>query len=270
VPTVNAVGTVFFKYFWRYYIMKFAIIGFGNLGRALTSGLIASGSALKGDLFVCDKSPEARAIAEGEPYHAHASEDINSSIKSADVIFLTVKGYVFDELAAEIDKSGLAGKPVVSCMAGETFEKIYSLLGEVDLIRIMPSLAVAFLEGVIGYTKSPPALAGIFQKLGYAIETEPENIEKFMAFSACGLGYAAYLIDAFAVAGEKMGFSVEIAAEIAGLTFKNAVDRGGFKDTVKAVATPGGATEQGVKYMDSCGVHDIVATAVRKAYERMT
>jgi len=250
--------------------MKFAIIGFGNLGRALTTGLIKSGSAGANDIHICDKSPEARAIAENEPFHAKASEDINTVIKGADVVFLTVKGYVFDDLSAEIDRSLLAGKTVVSCMAGEPFEKIYSLLGDVDLVRIMPSLAIAFLEGVIGYTKSPPALKEIFHKLGYAIETEPENIEKFMAFSACGLGYAAYLIDAFAVAGEMMGFSVETAAEIAGLTFKNAVDRGGFKETVKAVATPGGATEQGVNHMDNSGVHDIVATAVRKAYERMT
>ena len=191
-------------------------------------------------------------------------------IRSADVIFLTVKGYVFAELAAEIDRSGLEGKIVVSCMAGETFEKIYSLIGEVDLVRVMPSLAIAFLDGVIGYTKSPPELEEIFKKFGYAIEAEPENIEKIMAFSACGLGYAAYLIDAFAVAGEMLGFSVETAAEIAGLTFKNAVDRGGFKDTVKAVATPGGATEQGVIHMNECNVQDIVAAAVRKAYERMT
>ena len=250
--------------------MKIAIVGFGNLGRSLASGLINSGSAVGSDIFVCEKFPEARAVAEGKPYLANASDDVNFVISNADVVFLTVKGYVFEELAAEIDKSGLKGKTVVSCMAGETFEKIYSLIGDVDLVRMMPSLAIAFLDGVVGYTKSPPALAEIFQKFGYAIETEPENIEKFMAFSACGLGYAAYLIDAFAVAGEMMGFSVETAAEIAGLTFKNAVDRGGFKQTVKDVATPGGATEQGVKHMDSCGVHDIVATAVRKAYERMT
>ncbi|MCL2202191.1 MAG: NAD(P)-binding domain-containing protein, partial [Oscillospiraceae bacterium] len=194
--------------------------------------------------------------------------DINAAIGCGDVIFLTVKDYVFKDLAKNIDKSLLGGKTVVSCMAGVTSEAIKALLGDVSIVRAMPSLAIAFLEGVIGYTKAPDELAAVFQKFGFARETEPENIEKFMAFSACGLGYAAYLIDAFAVAGESMGFSVETAAEIAGLTFKNAVDRGGFKGTVKAVATPGGATEQGVNYMDSCGVHDIVAQAVQRAYER--
>jgi len=250
--------------------MKIGIIGFGNLGRALASGLVQSGSAGAGDIYVCEKSPESRAIAGKEPFHAHASEDVNFVISNADVVFLTVKGYIFEKLSADIDRRGFEGKTVVSCMAGETFEKIYSLIGEVNLVRAMPSLAISFCDGIIAYTKSPPELVEVFSKFGYSFETEPDNIENVMAFSACGLGYAAYLIDAFAVAGEMMGFSIEQAAHIAKLTFNNAVERGGFKETVKAVATPGGATEQGINYMDECNVHGIVAKAVRKAYERMT
>jgi len=250
--------------------MKFGIIGFGNLGRALSSALIKAGGAGAGDLYVCEKSPEARVIAENAPYFAHPSEDVNYVISQADVICLTVKGYVFDELAGTIDRRGLAGKTVISFMAGETFEKIYSLIGDVDLVRAMPSLAIAALDGVIAYTKAPDAVAQIFNKFGYAFQTEPEVIEKVMAFSACGLGYAAYLIDAFASAGEAMGFAPDVASHIAALSFKNAGDIGNFRNTVKAVATPGGATEQGVIHMDSCDVYGIVAQAIQKAYERMT
>ena len=216
--------------------MKFGIIGFGNLGQALVLALINSGSTGAGDITVCDQSAQARALAKSEPYNALVSEDANHVIAGADVVFIVVKGYAFEKIAADIDRHGFEGKTVVSFMAGETFEKIYSLIGEVQLVRAMPSLAISFCGGIIAYTKAPPALAEIFNKFGYAFETAPGNIENVMAFSACGLGYAAYLIDAFAVAGEKMGFSVEQAAHIAKLTFNNAVIRGGFKDTVKAVA----------------------------------
>ena len=249
--------------------MKIGIIGFGNLGRALASGLIRSGCAGAGSIYVCEKSPEIRAIAESEPYLAHAAEDVNTIISSSDVIFLTVKSYVFEELSSVIDKSALPGKTVVSFMAGVSFERIYSLVGNLRLVRAMPSLAIASCEGVIGYTEAPAEVADIFHKLGYAFETEPANIEKVMAFSSCGLGFAAYLIDAFAAAGGAMGFSPEISGHIAALTFKNAVERGHFRETVSAVATPGGATEQGVLHMDERGIYDIVAQAVRKAYERM-
>ena len=251
--------------------MKIGIIGFGNLGRALASGLIKSGRAGAGNtLYVCDKSPEVCALAEKEPYNALASVDVNYVTSNAELIFLTIKGYAFEELSADMDRNNLEGKTVVSCMAGETFEKIYSLIGKVNLVRAMPSLAIAACDGVVGYTKSPDVVAEIFHELGYALEVEPDVIEKVMAFSGCGLGFAAYLIDAFCAAGRAMGFSPEISAQIAAKSFKNAADRGyNFRETVSAVATKGGATEQGIMHMDSNGVYDIVAAAVRKAYEKM-
>jgi len=250
--------------------MKFGIIGFGNLGRAFASGLVKSGSAGTGDLFVCDASPGARAVAVGEPFNAFASNDVNVVIECSDVVFLAVKGFVFQELSAAIDKDALAKKTVVSFMAGETFEKIFSMIGNVDLVRVMPSLQISVCDGVLGYTKAPPELADIFSRLGFAFEVPPDKIENVTAFSSCGLGFAAYLLDAFATAGESLGFDHETAVHIADLTFKHAAIRGHFRDTVKAVTTPGGATEQGVKHMDSCNVYDIVAEAVHKAYKRMT
>ena len=250
--------------------MKFGLIGFGNLGKAFAHALLYTGDVSAQDILVCDSSTEALAVAETESYHVYAIGDINHMISDADVICIIVKGHIFDTLYKSIDKKGLENKLVISMMAGETFEKIHSLIGDVHLARAMPSLAIATNEGVIAYTKIPEPIAAIFNKFGFAFETEPDVIEKVMAFAACGLGYAAYLIDAFAAAGEAMGFSLETSSHIAALSFKNAGDIGNFRETVKAVATPGGATEQGVMYMDSCGVYTIVATAIQKAYERMT
>jgi len=249
--------------------MTIGIIGFGNLGRALASGLIASGSARGSEIFICEKSPEACAIAENDPYNANVSGDVNYVAGNSDIIFLALKSNVFEEIAAIIDRHGLNGKTVVSFMAGVSFEKIYSLIGDVALVRAMPSLAISVCDGIIGYTKAPPEAEIIFHKLGYAFETDQEGIGKVTAFSGCGLGFAAYLIDAYAAAGQTMGFSPETSAHIAALTFRNAVSRGDFKSTVKSVATPGGATEQGVLHMDACGVCDIVAGAVRKAYDKI-
>ncbi len=247
--------------------MKIGIIGFGNLGHSLAEGLLKSGTA-NTDICVCDASPEALERASGT-YGLVVTDDVNTALKNADVVFLTIKSYVFEKIAPTVDRALLKGKTVVSFMAGVQFETIYSLIGEVTLVRGMPSLAIAACDGVVAYTKAPEPVAALFNKLGYAFEAAPEDIEKVMAFSSCGLGFAAYLIDAFAEAGEKMGFAPEICAKIAGQTFQNAVDRGEFKNTVKAVATKGGATEQGVLHMDASDVYGIVAGAVQKAYDRM-
>ena len=247
--------------------MKIGIIGFGNLGRALASGLIKSGYDA-GNIFVCDNSEQALTLAAGD-FRMHASDDVNTTIGASEVIFLTVKSYVFEKLAEKIDRQRLGEKTIVSFMAGVPLERLRALIGDVELIRAMPSLAIAVCDGVIGYTKAPPRIAGLFGKLGYAFETDPADIERVMAFSSCGLGFAAYLIDAFASAGETMGFSKETSVKIAALTFKNAVQRGSFKETVTAVATPGGATEQGITHMDESCVYDIISAAVAKAYKKM-
>ncbi|NLT15495.1 MAG: NAD(P)-binding domain-containing protein [Clostridiales bacterium] len=248
--------------------MKIAIIGFGNLGHSLAEGLIKSGTASGKDICVCDKAPEIRELASVK-YGLSATDDINCAISGTEVVFLVVKSYVFEELAPAVNRELLEGKTVVSFMAGAPFEMIYSLIGQVDLVRGMPSLAIAACDGVVAYTKAPPHVADIFHKLGYAFEVAPGDVEKVMAFSSCGLGFAAYLIDAFAAAGEKMGFSPETCTQIAARTFQNAIDRGDYKNTVKAVATKGGATEQGVLHMDASNVYGIMAEAVQKAYDRM-
>ncbi len=248
--------------------MKIAIIGFGNLGRSLAEGLLKSGTASGGDICVCDKAPEARALA-ADKYGLIVTDNINHAVGSAQVIFLVVKSYVFEELAPGIDRDLLKGKTVVSFMAGVTFDKIYSLIGSVELVRGMPSLAISVCDGVVAYTKAPQKVADIFNRLGYAFEVDANDIEKVMAFSSCGLGFAAYLIDAFAAAGEKMGFAPDICEKIAAQTFKNAIERSDYKNTVKAVATKGGATEQGVLHMDASNIYDIMAEAVQKAYDRM-
>ena len=251
--------------------MKFGIIGFGHLGSAFASGLIQSGRVGVNDaLYVCDISPETRELAKNPPYNAIASDDVNFVIGNADIIFIAVMGSVFESLAANIDRRGLEGKTVVSFMAGENFRKIHSLIGEVQLVRAMPTLAIAVCDGVVGYTKCPDPVAEIFKGLGITLEVEPDDIEKVMAFSACGLGFAAYLIDVFAAAGRTMGFKPEICTQIAENSFKSAVSRGiDFRGTVEAVSTKGGATEIGVKLMDELSVYDIVAAAMKKAYDRM-
>ena len=246
--------------------MKIGIIGLGNLGRSLLAGLVNSGVE-SSDISVCELSGLVQEI--GEKHGVFATSDINEVFSHCDVIFLTVKSYVFAELAKELSQPVSDDKTIVSFMAGVSFDALFSQMGQCRLVRAMPTLAIATNDGIIGYTKAQPEVEKLFHSLGYAFECAPEEIEKVMAFSACGLGFAAYLVDAFKKAGEKLGFSEKDSAEIALKTFQNAIDRGDFEATVKAVATKGGATEQGVLHMDACDTYNIIAGAVNKAYERM-
>ena len=244
--------------------MKVGIAGVGNLGSSLLAGLTFTGIS-RSDIIVCEQPEYVDSIC--ERHHVMSAADLNELIKLCDITFITLKGYVFEKLT--VDKPIAPDKTIVSLMAGVPFEALRAVLGDCRIVRAMPTLTIATKEGVIGYTKAPPVVEAIFKDLGYAFECAPDDIEKVMAFSACGLGFAAYLIDAFKKAGETLGFSHKDAEKIAEITFRGAVERGNFAETVKAVATKGGATEQGVLHMDACGTYDIIAGAVRKAYEKM-
>ncbi|MDR0904734.1 MAG: NAD(P)-binding domain-containing protein [Oscillospiraceae bacterium] len=247
--------------------MKISIIGVGNLGKSLLSGLTNSGIAAS-DVTVFTRPERVGEVSAS--LGVAATGDINDAFDRADIIFLVVKGYVFAELAPQLKQPVAANKTVVSFMAGVPFGTIYAQIGKCNLVRVMPSLAIAVNDGVIGYTEAPAEVEKLLHGLGYAFEVPPEDIEKVTAFSGCGLGFAAYLIDAFKLAGEALGFSAEQADKIAAQTFKNAVDRGDFADTVKKVATRGGATEQGVLHMNEHKTYDIIAGAVKAAYDRMS
>jgi len=246
--------------------MKISVIGYGNLGRSLVSGLLKSGSKPR-DLCVCDAS--LAALNEAESLGVKTTNNPAAAVEHGEAVFLVVKGHVFDEMAPIIASVSLDGKTIVSFMAGVPLDTLRVKLGDAEIVRAMPSLAIASCDGVIGYTSAPEPVAALFHRLGYAFEVKPDEIEKVMAFSSCGLGFAAYLIDAFVSAGEMMGFSLQDSLKIAEITFRNALDRGDYKGTVKAVATRGGATEQGILHMDAAGVYAIISGAVRKAYEKM-
>jgi pyrroline-5-carboxylate reductase len=110
-------------------------------------------------------------------------------------------------------------------------------------------------------------IADILEGMGFAFEVSEEDIEKVTAFSACGLGFAAYILGAFSAAGEKIGLPQELCREITKRTFTGAALSDDFTNMVSMVATKGGATERGIGYMKENRLEDIIENAVQCAYD---
>lgn len=251
--------------------MKIAIFGAGNLGSALLSGLQGSGIGVD-DILVFEQAEKAKEV--NIIHGVNTTTDLNRAFAFGDILFLVLKGYTFADLANRLGAGCAAGKSIVSFMAGVTLETLRTQLGSAiddstKLVRAMPSLSIATRDGVVGYTAAPPEVELLLYGLGYAFEVEPEDIDKVMAFASCGLGFASYLVDAFAKAGEALGFPPESARSIAARTFKNALERTDFAETVTQVSTRGGATEQGILHFDASNVYGIVDEAVQKAYKHI-
>ena len=248
--------------------MKIGIIGLGNLGRSLCSGLVRSGVSPE-DIIAYNRTASVCESAR-ERFGIDASGDLCRTVASSDVVFLVVKGYVYEELAERIPAGAYDGKTVVSFMAGVAPERLEVLCPGAEIVVAMPTVSIADCTGIIAYTRAPAPVSELLQDLGYSFETSYDGVVKAAAYAACGLGFAAYLLGAYEDAGRSLGFSADDCAKITDMLFSTALKRGDFGKIVSEVATKGGATERGVLHMDETGVPQAVSEAVRLAYEKMS
>ncbi|MHB1152549.1 MAG: pyrroline-5-carboxylate reductase family protein [Eubacteriales bacterium] len=250
--------------------MYIAVIGFGNLGKAFVNGLLAKEFIQKDNIIVCAKSEKTIQIAKDD-YHIKAGNDIIAAINDADVIVFAVKLSVFDELSEKFAADLFHDKTIISLMAGAGISHILETTKTTGkIIRAMPNLAIAIGNGIIGYTHTEDdRIIRMFENLGLSFLIDESDIEKMTAFSACGLGFAAYVLDCFASAGKELGFDEKICKQIVNRNFENAIDMGDYKQTISAVATKGGATEHGIQFLHDSDLSGIIDGAIKKAYEKV-
>lgn len=249
--------------------MKIAIIGFGNLGRAFAEGVLKSGVAQKNEIAICAKSDETIKMAE-QNYGFSSFKDAIKAIKNSELIVFALKANVFNEIMKNHEGSSFKNKRIISLMAGLSSDEIRrNLCFDGEVIRAMPNLAIASGKGTVGYTKTDDKeIICIFESLGFAFEIAETDIEKITAFSACGLGFSAYILDCFVSAGKELGLDEKLCMQIICRNFENAIALGNLEQTISAVATKGGATEQGLQYMLDNNLPGIICGAVNKAYEK--
>src|SRR5699024_4023268 len=100
---------------------KIAVIGCGQIGKALTCGLIASGVDGQ-DIVVTNSRAERREEFEST-YKVNTTDNNQDAVTGADVVFVCVKPYAIVEMFEEISDSLSDNAVVVSMAAAITLDK---------------------------------------------------------------------------------------------------------------------------------------------------
>lgn len=247
--------------------MRLGILGYGHLGKALAEGLVSAGVVRAEELQICAKSEKSRLDAQKKGYGV--TPEPGRIWDGCDVLFAAIPGPAFETVAPFLSVAP-EGKTLVSLMAGVPAARLRALLGEgIRVVRAMPSLAVARGCGITGLTSGAPGeVRDLLTRLGPVIDIEEPELEKVTAFAACGLGFAAYLLDAYKNAGAALGLTGRESLAVTVNTFQNALEMGDFADTAKQVATKGGATRAGLDVLERADIGRILEAAVLAAYER--
>lgn len=251
-----------------------AIIGAGNMGAALCSGLLESSSGLA--VRLTDRHAEKLKTFSG----IETSTDPKKIVSGADYVLLAVKPQSFDELCKDLDGL-LRDKLVISIMAGKSLTTLAEKTGSERIVRSMPNLGAQVRKGITAWITSPAVtpdeeedVASIFRAVGNEIRLyDDEGIDHFSVIAGCGPAYFFRLCGVLTKEAELLGFSKEEARRMAEETCIGSAEllRKGVKspeEWVRAVASKGGVTEAALNHLAGSDSDAVMHEAIQKSLER--
>ena len=253
------------------------IVGVGNMGEALLSGLLKSGTNSQ-DIIFAQQSDERAAVVEAKYGISRRSL---AEVAAADVILLCVKpkdvAAVCSEMAPHMKKDSV----LVSVAAGKTIEGIQSIVGDgIDVVRVMPNTPTSLGKGAAGISfgsNIAPAQADFVRNLfaaGGSIVEVPEELQSAVtATSGSGPAYFFAFVEAMVEGGKKLGLSEEVATKLAIQTIVGAaamLDESGKSATQlrENVTSPNGTTHAALTVFQESHLQEIVANAMAASAKR--
>jgi pyrroline-5-carboxylate reductase len=260
---------------------KIGIIGTGNMGEALISGLVGSESARPRDI-ICTDVREERLAEVHRKFGVRTSTDNCKAVEVSEVIIYATKPQILAAVLRQTADGLDMSKLVISIAAGVPLAAIEACLNkELRLIRVMPNIAAFVKQGATAIAAGRHILENdvkiakaIFDSVGKSIFIE-ENIlmDAITGLSGSGPAYIFLIIDALADAGVKMGLSrndslflsAQTVLGAAELLMKTGEHPGQLKDRV---TSPGGTAIAGLHTLEKGGLRTTLINAVEAATQR--
>ena len=261
--------------------LDLAILGGGNMGRALIGGLLRQGLRPE-RLAVGEHDAAARAALERE-FAVAATADNAAAVRTAQVIVVAVKPQNVNEVLRPLAAEFARTRPLVlSVAAGIRVAALQQWCGpDVPVVRAMPNRPALLGAGVTGlYVPAGIAAAHaqlaeqVLRSVGEVVRVESEGaLDVVTALSGSGPAYFFLLAELMAAAGTALGLSAQAALALSVATLHGAGElaRSGTGDLAQLraeVTSKGGTTEAALRTFAAAGLDQIVARAVAAAAQR--
>ncbi|MDL2257945.1 pyrroline-5-carboxylate reductase [Eubacteriales bacterium OttesenSCG-928-K08] len=258
---------------------KLGFLGMGNMGEALLKGILANDCLSNDDILFLAKRPERIEQIEHK-YSISSARDSIDLAQSCEMLLLAVKPDVCINILLEC-ADALAGKALISVIAGWSKEDYEALVPDCRVLCVMPNTPVMVGEGMTvfntnhSFTDEEYAFARqIFASVGKVAQLPQNKMAAVTGVSGSGPAYVYLFIEALADGGVFEGLPRELAYELASQTVLGAAKMvmetkkhpGALKD---AVCSPGGTTIEAVSALEHAGfraaVLDAVSACTKKA-----
>ncbi|HWR41310.1 MAG TPA: pyrroline-5-carboxylate reductase [Patescibacteria group bacterium] len=258
---------------------QIGFIGGGAMAEALVRGILKVSLVAPSQIMVADVSNERLEYLASQ-YQVGVSNETLDLAKKVNVLFLTVKPQVINEVLDTIAPVVAKSTVVVSVAAGVTLATLQGKMPGVPIIRVMPNTPVAVSSGMsalaLGKYASPQIgemVSTILASVGKVVTVGEELMDAVTGLSGSGPAYAFMLIDALSDAGVRVGFSRQTALLLAAQTLfgaaKMVLETGQHPAQLRDMVTsPGGTAITGVHVLEQNGVRAALIDAVVAATNR--
>ncbi|MFC2112357.1 pyrroline-5-carboxylate reductase [Bacteroidota bacterium] len=259
---------------------KIAILGGGNIGKAIASGLLASGKTDASDLIVTRRN--LVHLNDLKEKGVTVTSDNSEAVKAASMVIVCVQPTQVADLIEEVRDGIDPDKHVIAfVIAAYAVQDIRDLIAvPVPVVRVMPNTAIAIRESMTclathdGSDGALEKVQGIFDQLGSTMVIREKLMGAATILGACGIAYFMRFIRAASQGGIQVGFHAEEAQAIAAQTAKGAasllLQTGNHpEDEIDKVTTPRGCTIAGLNEMEHFGLSSAVIKGIITSYNEI-
>ena len=245
--------------------MKIAVLGGGNLGRALAHGWVAAGLVEPADVHITRR--QVGKLADLAAAGFGTGSDNPAAVGAADLVVLAVQPQQLDALLVEVERVLKPGvHRVVSVVSGASLAGLQARLPDgVAVVRAMPNTAVSIGESMTclcaaeGSDEALAEATALFDAVGRTLVIREEMMGPATALCACGVAFFLRCIRAASQGGIEIGFHPEEALLLAGQTARGAAALSLQPEThpeeeIDRVTTPRGCTIAGLNEMEHRGL----------------
>ncbi|MEO6137011.1 MAG: pyrroline-5-carboxylate reductase [Ginsengibacter sp.] len=256
---------------------KITIIGGGNLGSAIASGLIKSGFVKPKNLVITKRN--VKTLQSFAEEGVTIMSDNNMAVQNADIIILAVKPYQVQEVLTATtfhDK-----QIVISAVTGIWLKDLQQWINKkVTVFRAMPNTAIGIQQSMTCIShectdaKKIAQVKELFEKLGKVTFIEEKLMDAATVLGACGTAFAMWYIRASIQGGIQIGFSAAQASFIVAQTVMGAAELLLVTDThpeqeIDKVTTPRGCTIAGLNELEHQGFSSALIKGLVASFEKI-
>jgi pyrroline-5-carboxylate reductase len=258
---------------------KIAIIGAGNIGTSIASGLAKSDKFKTRDIFLT-----RRRLDLLEPYKQQGfkvTSNNSEALSEADIIIIAVEPQQLDDLLIDIKSELDPDRHIlISVVTGAHSKQITNKTdNKVPVVRAMPNTAIAIRESmtcIASADKNGNAVKiaeEIFNTVGKTMVILEEQMTSATALCACGIAFFLRSIRAASQGGIEIGFHSTESNLMAAQTAKGAaallLSLGNHPEMeVDRVTTPRGCTISGLNQMEHNGFSSAMIKGILHSAEK--